>query len=105
MGKNIFIIAHPEDAEYVLQKNAKNYIKGRSTKKTSEILGDGLITSDGANWRKQNQMIRKSFSVKNIRALAPTFAKHADVFSDNLKDQSIINMHEYLHKLSLEIVQ
>lgn len=104
MGKNIFLVANPEDAEYVLQKNSKNYLKGRSTKKTSEILGNGLITSDGKDWKKQNQLIRKSFSVKNIRNLAPTFLKHANNFKSHLKHDETINMHEFLHKLSLEIV-
>ena len=33
-GKNVYLLANPEAIDYVLQKNASNYIKGRTTQKT-----------------------------------------------------------------------
>ena len=49
-------------AEYVLQKNQKNYTKSKiQTEDLAKYVGKGLLTSEGEHWKKQRKLIQKIF--------------------------------------------
>lgn len=49
-------------AEYVLQKNHKNYAKTKiQTEDLAKYIGKGLLTSEGESWKKQRQLIQPAF--------------------------------------------
>ncbi|APG60400.1 cytochrome P450 [Christiangramia salexigens] len=57
-------------AEYVLQKNQKNYIKSEiQTKDLAKYVGKGLLTSDGEHWKKQRKLIQPAFHKKQLANL------------------------------------
>ncbi len=42
-----YVVSHPEDVEYVLRGNHRNFIKNKGTRKVlAEVLGQGLLTSE-----------------------------------------------------------
>ncbi|WP_418510660.1 cytochrome P450 [Corallibacter sp.] len=57
-------------AEYVLQKNWKNYKKSPiQTKDLAKYLGKGLLTAEGNHWRTQRKLIQPAFHKKHIEHL------------------------------------
>ncbi|WP_338731864.1 cytochrome P450 [Mangrovimonas cancribranchiae] len=63
-------------AEYVLQKNWKNYTKSPiQTKDLAKYLGKGLLTSEGKHWRKQRKLIQPAFHKKHLENLIATIKK------------------------------
>src|SRR5579875_622547 len=53
-----YLISHPKDIDYVLRINAKNYLKESSrNKRFEELLGSGLLSSEGETWRKQRRIV------------------------------------------------
>jgi cytochrome P450 len=43
-----YVVSYPEDVEYVLRGNHRNFIKNNGTRKVlAEVLGQGLLTSEG----------------------------------------------------------
>ena len=57
-------------AEYVLQKNQKNYIKSEiQTKDLAKYIGNGLLTSGGEHWRNQRKLIQPAFHKKQLAKL------------------------------------
>ncbi len=57
-------------AQYVLQKNQKNYSKSKiQTEDLVKYVGEGLLTSEGEKWKRQRKMIQPAFHKKQLENL------------------------------------
>ncbi|GLB51004.1 cytochrome P450 [Neptunitalea chrysea] len=63
-------------AQYVLQKNQKNYYKSSiQTEDLAKYVGLGLLTTNGEHWRKQRKLIQPAFHKKHLTRLLDTVEK------------------------------
>jgi len=69
--KRIFLVSDPALIEQVLVRDAKHYIKHFGTRAFRPILGNGLVTSEGAHWRSQRKLMQPNFMKAKVRAYAP----------------------------------
>ena len=69
--KNTWVFTkNPQTIKYILQKNHKNYQKSvLQTDDLGKYVGRGLLTSNGAFWRKHRRMIQPSFHKKKLVGL------------------------------------
>lgn len=67
----------PRLIAYVLKKNAKNYIKGKLYEPLKPILGNGLVTSEGEEWKKNRRTIAPEFHSKSIEGYVDVMVRHA----------------------------
>ena len=57
-------------AQYVLQKNQKNYTKSKiQTEDLAKYIGEGLLTAEGEKWKKQRKMLQPAFYKKQLEQL------------------------------------
>lgn len=68
--KDVYVVANPEYAEYVLQQNAKNYVKSTSYRRMRIVMGNGLLTSEGDLWRHHRKLIQPLFNRQWISSFA-----------------------------------
>lgn len=69
-GRKIIFSRDSGFAEYVLQKNHKNYKKSEiQTKDMAKYLGHGLLTAEGEHWKKQRKLIQPAFHKKQLIGL------------------------------------
>src|SRR6202046_3651224 len=47
-----YVINHPDDVKRVLLTNHRNYTKGEGIVRVKHMLGNGIMTSEGAFWRR-----------------------------------------------------
>ncbi len=57
-----WLLSNPEHIRRVLVNNHRNYVKGVGFERVEMLLGNGIIVSDGAFWRRQRTMIQPAFS-------------------------------------------
>jgi cytochrome P450 len=64
------ILSHPSHAEHVLVANAQNYRKGGAMWDTvRELLGNGLVVSEGDFWLRQRRMIQPHFHRQRLAGM------------------------------------
>jgi cytochrome P450 len=65
-----FVVSNPEYLKHILLTNHENYAKGVGFERVKMLLGNGIIVSDGDEWRRQRTMMQPGFSRANIARLA-----------------------------------
>ncbi|MBX3013006.1 MAG: cytochrome P450 [Caldilineaceae bacterium] len=59
---HLYLVVKPEHVHHVLVGNPENYIKGNGYNGFRLLVGQGLVTSDGALWRQQRRLMQPSFT-------------------------------------------
>lgn len=64
------VLNHPDHAQYVFRDNARNYRKGgQFWAIIRELLGNGLVVSEGDFWLRQRRMLQPQFHRQRLAAL------------------------------------
>jgi cytochrome P450 len=70
-GSSIFLLARPEYAEHVLAQNQDNYVKAFTYRPLRALIGNGLLTSEGDDWRRHRRLVQPLFARRDVRAFGP----------------------------------
>lgn len=71
LGPLVFhLVAHPDHVRRVLVDNARNYPRSWYYGRTRVVVGEGLVTTEGAAWRRLRRMSQPAFQHDRIAALA-----------------------------------
>lgn len=73
----LYVFNHPDHAKHVLTDNAENYHKGIGMVHARRAIGDGLLTSEGEQWREQRRAIQPAFQAKRLAAQADAIVEEA----------------------------
>ena len=77
------LLAHPEHVQHVLQKNHRNYDKNAfSYRRLKALVGEGLITSDGAVWQAHRRLAQPAFQRRQLESVAAATLRAADRVAD-----------------------
>ncbi len=108
LGKHeLILITHPDDIHWVEAKNAKNYVKATNLR---ELVGDGILMSEGEKWRKQRRLIQPTFHqgtiLKMVDAMNRRISLHIDAVSSawNQSPDGAVELGIGFKKLAFEIV-
>src|SRR4051812_18133244 len=71
VGHLVFhLLAHPDHVKYVLVDNARNYPRSWFYDRTKVIVGEGLVTTEGAPWRRLRRLSQPAFHPQRVAELA-----------------------------------
>ncbi|MGH9740049.1 MAG: cytochrome P450 [Candidatus Acidiferrales bacterium] len=67
-GASMYAIRDVDFAYHVLVENWQNYVKGLLIGRVGLLLGNGLMVSEGDDWKRQRRMTQPSFNRESIGA-------------------------------------
>ncbi|MGH9129907.1 MAG: cytochrome P450 [Acidimicrobiales bacterium] len=74
----VTFVYHPDGVAQVLAGTDDNYYKGTKVyDEISDLLGKGLLTSDGEDWRRQRRLVAPLFNRKTVSTYVPMIADEA----------------------------
>jgi cytochrome P450 len=100
----ICLLTHPTDIEYVLVKKPSNFVKSRDYRALKSVLGNGLLTNEGASWQKQRKLVQPAFRHENTARYADVMVLATTKMLDTWKDGETRDIHQQMMALTLEIV-
>jgi cytochrome P450 len=101
-----YFLYNPEDIEYVLSTNARNFIKAMSLRSNffHRLLGNGLLTSEGDFWRRQRRLAQPAFHRQRIGAYADVMVEYTNRLTSSWRDGEVRDIHREMMRLTLEVV-
>lgn len=103
-GERIFLLNDPGFIEHVLIKNPDNYLRGTGFSKLKMLLGEGLLSTDGAIHKKHRAMIQPSFHKTSVESYHRLIESSAHNILGKWQTGSEIDIQERSVDMFLEII-
>ena len=78
--RELLLVANPDMMRRVVQENVKNYVKRYGA--IGDLLGDGLVTSNGEPWLRQRRLMQPAFHHRQIAGYAATIVEETQRMLD-----------------------
>src|SRR5690606_12172734 len=98
------LLSHPDHIREVLVTNSKNFTKGRALQRTKRLLGEGLLTSEGAHHLRQRRLAQPAFHRQRVAAYAAAMIQYAEEHAAGWRDGEVVDLCAELMRLTLRIV-
>jgi cytochrome P450 len=77
--QGLYVFRHPDHLREVLIDQAAKFQKKHSAfEQLSQVLGQGLLTTDGDVWRKHRRMIQPAFSLARLESYVETMGQESE---------------------------
>lgn len=108
LQRHIWVLSHPDHVRHVLVDRSANFTKGIGIERVAILLGNGLMTSEGEQWRAQRRLIQPSFH----RSIIATWMPHLHAANAALAGKWAaaaaagvpINVTQDMSEVTLEVV-
>jgi len=100
----VFFLNHPDLIRDLFVVNADKFVKGRALQRAKVLLGEGLLTSEGANHLRQRRMIQPAFHRARIAEYARSMVEIADKMAGEWHDGETRDIDKEMMHLTLQIV-
>jgi len=102
--RDSYLFVHPDAIQHILLANHRNYKKGPDLVYLKPVIGDGLITSEGAFHLYQRRMIQPAFHRARIAQYGASMTSYTSDALDRWHEGMIVDMAREMTRLTLRIV-
>ena len=99
-----YFVNDPELIRDVFVVNANKFVKGRALQRAKSLLGEGLLTSEGASHLRQRRMIQPAFHKTRIAEYARDMVEYGERMSNVWQDGEVRDIDKEMMQLTLQIV-
>jgi cytochrome P450 len=104
MGRErIFFANHPAYIRDVLVTHHRNFTKSRGLERSKALLGNGLLTSEGAFHLRQRRLMQPAFHRERIASYGRTMVAYADRMRGTWSNGAVIDVSQEMMRLTLSI--
>jgi cytochrome P450 len=102
--RKMYLLSNPEHIKDVLITHNRNFTKSRALQRAKIVLGEGLLTNEGASHIKQRKIIQPIFHQKRIRGYGDTMAAYSQHLTTAWENGGVLDIHKEMMRLTLAIV-
>jgi len=102
-GETIFLVSDPHHIKEILVTQNRNFTKSRGLERTKRLLGNGLLTSEGAMHLRQRRLMQPAFHRERIAGYGQTMVAHADRTRQAWRDGETLDVAQEMMRLTLSI--
>jgi cytochrome P450 len=104
----LHLVSHPDYVQYVLQDNQNNYRKGVGLIQAKRWLGEGLVTSEGAVWRRQRRLIQPAFQRQHLNNFVSVVTEATSLmlerWQEGARQGRKVEVASQMMRLTLEVI-
>jgi cytochrome P450 len=103
---SVFMLWRPEHAEHVLAANQDNYVKAFTYRPLRALIGNGLLTSEGDDWRRHRRLVQPIFSRRDVTAFGPAMTDGTQRVLASwaaLPDGTVVDVFGRMSALALDV--
>jgi cytochrome P450 len=98
------LLTNPEAIRHVLVENHKNYEKSRNYIGLKQVLGQGLVTSEGELWRRQRRLAQPAFHRERIQSFVRAMSECTADMLARWEGESELDVHKEMMRLTFRVV-
>ena len=102
-GRHVVLLNHPDDVELLLVKARKETEKDEVTHRLSDVLGNGLLTSENPVWKRHRKQIAPSFQPRHLARYGEVMTEVAHAHLPTLTGTLDVHRH-FTTAVTLDIV-
>jgi cytochrome P450 len=102
-AERCFLVNHPQYIRDVLVTHQRNFTKSRGLERAKKMLGDGLLTSEGAHHLRQRRLIQPAFHRERIASYAQVMVADAARMRERWQDGHSIDIARELMRVTFAI--
>ncbi|BCK76706.1 cytochrome P450 [Acetobacter aceti NRIC 0242] len=104
LGRPLVVAAGPEAIKAVLSTDAASFQRLRMGRRVlSPIVGEGILVSEGAVWRRQRKAMAPAFTPRTVPTLARHIAACADMTLPRVSMEKPVDVFSLTQTLALDI--
>ena len=103
-GQPFYFVNHPDYVRDILITHHRRFMKGRALQIAKLVVGEGLLTSEGAVHLRQRRLMQPAFHSQRIADYATVMTDCADRQAGAWTDDTTLDISEEMMRLTLAIV-
>ena len=103
-GEQLFLVNEPPLIRDILVTHHRNFTKSRGLERAKRVLGQGLLTSEGARHLRQRRLMQPAFHRDRIAGYGALMVGYADRMRRGWPDGATLDLAREMNRLTLSIV-
>jgi cytochrome P450 len=104
LGWDAYMLTDPDDLKQVLEDRETFPKHGDSSEMLRDIVGEGLVTSEGNLWERQREAIQPAFYMSHIERYADIMVSRGETTTDRWRDGVTVDLESEMMRTTLEIL-
>ena len=102
-NRRIYVLSNPDYIKHVLVTDQKNYEKGRALEATRQVIGEGLLTSEGDFHHRQRLIMQPAFHRRQVAGYADIMSRLTQTHLNGWQNGQSFDLHQQMMQLTMKI--